>query len=261
MQSRAKGLERFSLAGRTAVVAGGSSGIGRAIAIGLAEVGAHVIVAGRNRSRGEDTCAAIAQVGVRTCFIPCDVADPLSVEQLAQQGWAWTGRVDVLVNSAGLNLARTPAVETADEIWDRTLQTNFMGAVRLARALGGRMLAAGGGRVIHVTSLSHVITSRNIGPYAASKAAMMQLTRTLALEWAAGGVTVNALCPGRVVTPLISDVMQDPAQVRLMYERIPLQRIAEPDDMTGPAIFLASDASSYLTGATLIVDGGWSISS
>jgi NAD(P)-dependent dehydrogenase (short-subunit alcohol dehydrogenase family) len=246
-------LDRFRLDGRRALVTGGSKGLGRAIAIALAQAGADVVIV----SRDPDACRRVADeiasaTGRSAAAYACDVTDPDQVSVLRESA----APVDVLVNSAGINI-RGPIGELTIDDWNKVIDVNLKSPFLMNRAFGPAMVERGWGRLIHLGSLlSHVgIPGRT--PYASSKAGLLGLTRVLALEWASRGVTVNALCPGVFATDMNREIMQDPVRYQEFVQKIPMGRWGELDEITAPALFLASDASSYMTGQVLVIDGGW----
>jgi NAD(P)-dependent dehydrogenase (short-subunit alcohol dehydrogenase family) len=250
-------LERFSLDGRRALVTGGARGLGRVIAEALAEAGADVALA----SRSLDACQAAADeiaraTGRRAAAFSADLSRGDDVTRLAGEVERAFGPVDVLVNNAGINV-RGPAPELTEEDWDSVVDTNLKGPFLLSRAIGPRMCERGWGRVINLGSILSVVALPGRAPYAASKAGLVNLTRVLALEWAARGVTVNALCPGPFATDMNRQLMADPVKYKAFIEKIPMGRWGELHDIAGAALFLASDASAFVTGSTLFVDGGW----
>jgi NAD(P)-dependent dehydrogenase (short-subunit alcohol dehydrogenase family) len=250
-------LDRFRLEGRRALVTGGARGLGRTMALALAEVGAEVAVA----SRTLEDCRAAAEEIARTTGRRC-AAFSVDLNRAGEMGpfvrevESGFGAVDILVNNAGINI-RGPAEEIDEADWDAVVGTNLKAPFLLARALGPGMCARGWGRVINLGSILSVVALPGRAPYVSSKAGLLGLTRVLALEWADRGVTVNAICPGPFATDMNRQLLSDPVRYKAFIEKIPMGRWGELDDIAGVAVFLASDASAFVTGTALFVDGGW----
>ncbi len=250
-------LDTFRLDGKVVLITGGARGLGRTMAIALAEAGADVALAGRSR----DTCEAAAQeiadaTGRTVRAFQADVTAGADVTRLAAEVTAACGSIDILVNNAGTNIRGTIA-QLSEEDWDTVIDTNLKGPFLCSRAIGPQMVARGWGRVINLGSILSVIALPGRSPYASSKAGIVGLTRVLALEWAGSGVTCNAICPGPFATDMNRQLLNDPVAYQQFISQIPLGRWGELDEMAGPAVFLASDASSFVTGSSLFVDGGW----
>ncbi len=245
----------FSLAGRVALVTGGSRGLGAAIAVGLAEAGADVAVHGHTRPTGA-TCGRVRDLGRRTLELAGDIGEAAVPQRLVEETLAQLGRLDILVNNAG-TIRRAPAAETRDEDWLAVLEVNLSGVFRMCRAAGCHMLAAGSGRIINVASLLSFQGGFTVPAYAAAKGGVAQLTKALANEWAGRGVNVNAIAPGYMRTDNTAALREDPVRNRQILERIPAGRWGEPTDVAGAAVFLAAPASAYVHGHVLVVDGGW----
>lgn len=246
------------LDGRTALVTGGGSGLGLAFAGVLAAAGAHVIVAGRRRAVLEAAVATLRADGAAAEWLELDVTDPASVEAVVGEACAGGRVIDVLINNAGLSRPG-PVLDLAVEDWDAVLDTNLRGAMLVARAAASRLIAAGRpGAIVNVCSVLGQTTQRGVAPYAASKAALMHLTRLLAAEWARHRIRVNALVPGYFRTEITSGYLETDAG-RALLQRVPQRRLGEPHELALPLLLLASDASPYVTGSQLVVDGGLSL--
>lgn len=250
-------LDRFRLDGRRALVTGGARGLGRVMAEALAEAGADVGIASRTLAACQTAAAEIAgATGRRTAAFAVDLARSDDVARFAAEVERGLGPVDILVNNAGLNV-RGPSDELSETDWDAVIATNLKAPFLLARALGPRMCERGWGRVINLGSILSVVALPGRAPYCASKAGVLNLTRVLALEWARRGVTVNAICPGPFATDMNRQLLNDPVKYQAFIEKIPMGRWGELPDIAGAAVFLASDASAFVTGSALFVDGGW----
>jgi NAD(P)-dependent dehydrogenase (short-subunit alcohol dehydrogenase family) len=249
-------FELFRLDGRRALVTGGSRGLGRMIALALAQAGADNVIT----SRTLDRCQAVANeignaTGRRTIAVAADVSQAQDVERLFHQATK-DGPIDILVNSAGVNV-RKPVAEQSEADWDAVVDVNLKAPFLLARRFGPAMAERGWGRILHIGSIMSMVSIAGRTPYASSKTGLLGLTRTLALEWATRGVTVNAICPGPFATEMNRELLDDPKKYADFVARIPMGRWGELHEITGAALFLASPASSFVTGTTLVVDGGW----
>lgn len=250
-------LDRFRLDGKVALVTGGSRGLGKSMALAFAQAGARVAVAGRDQGAAERAAADVAgQTGSEAVGLACDVTRAESVDALVKQVIAGLGRIDILVNSAGINV-RKPIQEFTDADWRQVVDTNLTGTFYCCRAVADHMIAQKSGRVINIGSMMGSIALPGRVAYCASKGGVHMLTKVLALEWAPHGITVNAISPGPFMTELNQPVLQNPEVNRFFVDRIPLGRWGNPEEIGPLAVYLASDAASFVTGATLYIDGGW----
>ncbi len=250
-------LDRFRLDGRVALVTGGNRGLGREMAQALAEAGADVALTSQEASRAEQAAAAIAgATGRRVRGYACQVTDAAQVTDTVARVVQDLGRLDILVNNAGINL-RGPIEELDPADFRRVMEVNVTGAWLMCRAAGPHLKASGRGRVINVGSILSVVALPERTPYASSKGALLQLTRALALEWASHGITVNAILPGPFATEMNRALLEDPEAYARFVAQIPLGRWGELEEIRGVVVFLASDAASFITGAGIAIDGGW----
>jgi NAD(P)-dependent dehydrogenase (short-subunit alcohol dehydrogenase family) len=227
------------------------------MAIALAEAGADIALSGRSKESCQEAADAITRdTGRKAHGFAADVTRLDDVERLASDVESALGRVDILINNAGINI-RGPIQQLSEADWDAVLDTNLKGPFLCARAFGPRMVTRGWGRVINLGSIMGVVAMAGRAPYASSKAGVMNLTRVLALEWAGTGVTANAICPGPFGTEMNRALLDDPVKYKEFVSQIPMGRWGEVDELAGAAVFLASDASSFVTGTSLFVDGGW----
>ena len=250
------GASLFSLAGKTAVVLGGTSGIGRALALGLADAEATVIVSGRRVDQINETAAEIEARGRKTLRMASDVRNRKSLEELRDSIVETFGKVDILVNAAGIT-KKTPTVDLTEEEWSGILDTNLNGTLRGCQVFGKHMLSRSSGRIINIASLGTFVGLYQVTAYCASKAAVGSLTRSLAVEWSRHGVLVNAIIPGVFQTALNAELLNGTERGREFLTRTPMGRFGRVEELVGAAIFLASDAASYVTGECLVVDGGF----
>jgi NAD(P)-dependent dehydrogenase (short-subunit alcohol dehydrogenase family) len=250
-------LDTFRLDGKVALVTGGVRGLGRTIARALAQAGADLAITARSiDSCGEPSQAIGEETGRRCRGFAADVTKADEVGRLVSEVEAEFGHIDILVNNAGNNIRGT--VEQLTEAdWDSVLDTNLKGPFLCSRAIGPGMVRRGWGRVINMGSILSVIALPGRAPYASAKAGLLNLTRVLALEWAGTGVTVNAICPGPFGTDMNRQLLEDPVKYQEFIKLIPMGRWGEVEELAGAAVFLASDASSFMTGSGLFIDGGW----
>lgn len=246
----------FDLAGRTAVVIGGTSGIGRAIAQGLAQAGADVVCTSRRDEQVEAACAEIESLGRKTIRCVSDVSSRISLEALLAACVSEFGKVDILVNSAG-RTKREPTVSQSEEDWNAIIETNLNGTLRSCQVFGAHMIDKGYGRIINIASLSTFVSLFEVAAYSASKAAVASLTKSLAIEWAKHGVNVNAIAPGVFRTALNEKLLDETPRGREFLTRTPMGRFGKVEELAGAAVFLASEAASFVTGEVLVVDGGF----
>jgi NAD(P)-dependent dehydrogenase (short-subunit alcohol dehydrogenase family) len=246
----------LDLNSKTAVVIGGTSGIGLALAKGLAVAGADVVPSGRRRELVESVAAEIKKIGRRSLAIACDVADRASLQGVLDGACAEFGKVDILVNCAGIT-KRAPTVDMSETDWNAILETNLNGTLRACQVFGPHMIQRKYGRIINIASLTSYLGMFEVAAYAASKAAVAALTKSLAVEWARYGVCVNAVLPGVFRTSLNAALLDGTARGQEFLMRTPAARFGEVDELVGAAVFLASDSASFVTGHLLAVDGGF----
>ena len=250
------GHKLFDLTGRTAVVVGGTSGIGLAMAIGLAEAGAHVVATSRRQEQVDEAAARIEAAGGKTLRLTSDVGDRASLQALCDETLAHFGKVDILINCAG-KIRREPTLNVSEETWDDVMNTNVTGTLRACQIFGKHMLERGHGKIINIASLNTFVSLKEVTAYAASKAAVGALTKSLAVEWSSQGVSVNAIAPGVFRTALNQKLLDESERGHELRLRTPMNRFGKTEELVGAAIFLASEASSFITGEILVVDGGF----
>jgi NAD(P)-dependent dehydrogenase (short-subunit alcohol dehydrogenase family) len=250
------GYAPLELNGRVAVIIGGTSGIGRAIAHGLAEAGADVVPTSRRSEEVESTAKEIEERNRKTLRITCDVGNRVTLQQVLEKSIQTFGKVDILVNCAG-RTKRAPTLDFAEQDWNDIFETNLTGTLRACQVFGRHMIERGYGRIINIASLSTFVALFEVAAYSASKAAVASLTKSLAIEWAPHGVCVNAIAPGVFRTALNQKLLDETARGREFLLRTPMKRFGKVEELAGAAVFLASDAVSFVTGEILVVDGGF----
>lgn len=246
----------LDLTGKVAVITGSGRGLGKAVADGLAAAGAVAVIADIDEKSAAETACLLSEAGHESLAVQVDVADASSVDRMVDTVISQCGRIDILVNNAGIN-RRNPCIDMSEQDWDTVIDINLKGTFLCCRAVGRVMVEQRQGKVINVTSLLGSVAQPNRGPYAASKGGVVQLTKVLALEWAPCNINVNGLAPGYVLTELNLQLMEDKKAFDELTGRIPMGRWAQPEEIVGSALFLASPAADYITGQILYVDGGY----
>jgi NAD(P)-dependent dehydrogenase (short-subunit alcohol dehydrogenase family) len=250
-------LDSFRVNGKVALVTGGARGLGRTMATALAQAGADVAVTGRSPGSGGESAASITDTTGRRCrAFAADVTVAADVDRLVAEVEAEFGQIDILVNNAGNNI-RGAVDQLTEADWDSVVDTNLKGPFLCSRLVGPGMVRRGWGRIINMGSILGAVALPGRAPYASAKAGVINLTRVLALEWAGTGVTVNTICPGPFATEMNRQLLDDPVKYQEFIKLIPMGRWGELEELSGAVVFLASDASSFVTGSALFVDGGW----
>ncbi len=249
-------FKQLQLNDRCAVVIGGTSGIGRAIAHGLAEAGADVVCTSRRQEQVDAAASEIEGLGKRTLRLTSDVDDRDSMQSLLEACIAEFGKVDILVNSAG-RTKRAPTMDFDEDDWNAIMDTNLNGTLRACQIFGRHMVERGYGRIVNIASLSSFVSLFEVAAYSASKAAVAALTKSLAIEWAKNGVNVNAIAPGVFKTALNKQLLEESQRGQEFLMRTPMGRFGKVEELAGAAVFLASDAASFVSGEILVVDGGF----
>jgi NAD(P)-dependent dehydrogenase (short-subunit alcohol dehydrogenase family) len=249
-------LPSLSLEGRVAVVLGGTTGIGRALSLGLAQAGADVVASARRLEPLERVASEVERLGRRTLRVASDVTDRTSLERLRDAVVSSLGRVDILVNCAG-RIRRSATLDFDEKEWSEILETNLTGTLRGCQVFGRHMLERGHGRIVNVASLNSFVALHEVAAYGASKAGVAALTRSLAVEWGARGVSVNAIAPGIFRTDLNAELLDGTPRGHELLLRTPMKRFGRIEELAGAVVFLASDAASYVNGTILVVEGGF----
>lgn len=251
-------MDLFDLSGTAALVTGGNGGIGRGIAVGLAQAGASVVIAARNEQKTADTIAEIEGFGGSAVGVTCDVLQRADIDAAVEAARSNFGRLDVLVANAGVGRGAQPQ-DIAEVDWDLVVDTNLKSVFQCAQAAYPLLKEGGRGKVITIGSMYSLFGSPAVSSYSASKGGVIQLTKSLAVAWARDNIQVNAILPGWVWTEMTEGIKDNPKNLDRIVDRTPAKRFAEPDELAGTAIFLASHASDFVTGQSLAVDGGYSI--
>lgn len=248
----------FSLEGQTAIVTGASGGLGKETALAFADVGCDVVIAARNMPALEEVAAAVERKGRRCLAVKTDITQALDVQRMVRYAVERFRTIDILVNNAGMAIPKL-LEDLAEDEWRRVVDTNLHGTFLCAQAAGKEMIKRRRGRIINVVSVAGLVAVPLLGAYGAAKGGIVHLTRALAAEWARHQITVNALAPGYFISPMNQEAFADPEVLQNTIRRVPLKRLAEYDDLTPVMVFLASEASQYITGQVIAVDGGWTI--
>lgn len=248
---------RFDLDGKVAMVTGGGRGIGKHLALGLAQQGADLVILGRVRASLDAVVDEARAIGRRAHAIEADLGDTASLDKAVDMALGAMGRLDILVNNAAIGLGMKRAEEVTSDEFDLLIQVNLKGTFFLTASAARAMMGRGGGSIINVSSMAGLVASPRAAVYGAAKAGIESLTRTLAVEWARHRIRVNAVAPGYVASDLTSESHASEAMTSYIHNGTPLRRMAQPEEIVGAVVYLASDASSFQTGSTIVVDGGW----
>ena len=249
-------MDKFSLADKVAIVTGGNRGLGRTFALALAKAGADVVVVGRDEERNKQVIAEIEQFGRKGLSLSVDLQELDSIKQMVHQVVTMFGKIDILVNNAGTSATKF-ALEVTEEEWDKVMDLNVKSLFFCSQAVAKQMKEQGSGKIINISSVVGAVGDVGISPYTASKAAVINLTRSLALEWARYGIQVNALGPAYIETEMNEAELSIPKVREKIISKTPLKRLGDPEELEGAILLLASNASSFITGQTIFIDGGW----
>jgi len=252
-------LAMFDLTGKVAIVTGGYHGIGRGIAEGLAEAGANIVLCARNSQRCAEACEEIGKMGVKTLGLRCDITQAGEIAEMVRKTVEGMGRIDILVNNAGVGGSEKPILKMSEQDWDYAVAVDLKGAFLCARAVVPEMIKGGGGKIINISSIAGSIGIANMSAYCASKGGMIQLTKVMALEFMRYNIQANTLCPGYFYTPMNRKFFESEAGQKVIQRNIPMNRPGQVEELKGTAIYLASAATNFMTGACIVIDGGQSI--
>ncbi len=246
----------FDLTGKVAIVTGSTKGLGHGMAVALANAGANIVIVSRTPAECDQVAKEIAALGVQTLSAPTDVSKPEGIQGLVDKAIAKFGKIDILVNNAGTAVTK-PAETLTIEDWDRVVNVNLKGVFLMAQAVGREMIKQKSGKIINIASMFGLVGDKNVLPYLASKGGVIQLTRGLALEWTKYNIQVNSVAPGYVKTPINEKEFSDEKVYNYIIGKTPMRRLGAVEDIAGAVVYLASNASNYVTGSTITVDGGW----